>query len=74
MATIGKARAVATLGRLRMTGVLAWLSWVVVHLWYLVGFRNRLVVFVDWIWAYVVSSHTARIIVGQARRPDDRRS
>jgi len=73
MATIGKARAVAQLGRLRMTGFLAWLSWVVVHLWFLVGFRNRLVVFVDWFWAYVVSSHTARIIVGRSSRPEGRR-
>jgi len=70
MATIGKARAVAQLGRLRMTGLLAWLSWVVVHLWYLVGFRNRLVVFLDWIWAYVISSHSARIISGRSSRPE----
>ena len=48
MATIGKARAVAQLGRLRMTGFPAWLFWVVVHLWFLVGFRNRLVVFLNW--------------------------
>jgi NADH dehydrogenase len=72
MATIGKARAVAQLGRLRMTGFLAWLSWVVVHLWYLVGFRNRLVVFLDWIWAYVISSHSARIISGRSSRPEGR--
>ena len=72
MATIGKARAVAQLGRLRMTGLLAWLSWVVVHLWYLVGFRNRLVVFLDWIWAYVISSHSARIISGRSSRPESR--
>ena len=43
MATIGRARAVAQLGRLRMSGLIAWLAWVFVHLWYLVGFRNRLV-------------------------------
>ena len=72
MATIGKARAVAQLGRLRMTGFVAWLSWVVVHLWYLVGFRNRLVVFLNWFWAYVVSSHSARIISGRSTRPEGR--
>ena len=72
MATIGKARAVAQLGRLRMTGFVAWLSWVVVHLWYLVGFRNRLVVFLNWIWAYVISSHSARIISGRSPRPEVR--
>jgi NADH dehydrogenase len=67
MATIGRARAVAELGGLRLSGLLAWLAWVFVHLWYLVGFRNRVVVFLDWIWAYVMSKHTARVITG--RRP-----
>ena len=69
MATIGKARAVAELGRLRLSGLVAWLAWVAVHLWYLVGFRNRLTVFLNWIWAYVMSSHTARIITGRAPPP-----
>ncbi|HWJ57299.1 MAG TPA: NAD(P)/FAD-dependent oxidoreductase [Vicinamibacterales bacterium] len=65
MATIGRARAVAQLGRLRMSGLLAWLAWVFVHLWYLVGFRNRLAVFTNWIWAYLVSRHGARVITGR---------
>jgi NADH dehydrogenase len=65
MATIGRARAVAQLGPLRMSGVLAWLAWVFVHLWYLVGFRNRLAVFTNWIWAYVISRHGARVITGR---------
>ena len=65
MATIGRARAVAQLGRLRMSGLLAWLAWVFVHLWYLVGFRNRLAVFTNWIWAYMVSRHGARVITGR---------
>jgi NADH:ubiquinone reductase (H+-translocating) len=69
MATIGRARAVAELGRLRMSGLLAWLTWVVVHLWYLVGFRNRIVVFLNWIWAYVMASHGARIIAGRTPPP-----
>jgi len=68
MATIGRARAVAQLGRLRMSGLIAWLAWVFVHLWYLVGFRNRLTVFTNWIWAYLVSRHGARVITGR-RRP-----
>jgi len=70
MATIGRARAVAQLGRLRMSGLLAWLAWVFVHLWYLVGFRNRLTVFTNWIWAYLISRHGARVITG--RRPPAR--
>jgi len=70
MATIGRARAVAKLGRLRMTGLVAWLAWVFVHLWYLVGFRNRLVVFLNWIWAYLMANPGARIIAGGSpRRP-----
>jgi NADH:ubiquinone reductase (H+-translocating) len=69
MATIGKARAVARLGRLRLTGFVAWLAWVLVHLWFLIGFRNRVVVFVNWIWAYIVSSHGARIISQRSTTP-----
>ena len=65
MATIGRARAVAQLGRLRMSGLVAWLAWVFVHLWYLVGFRNRLSVFTNWIWAYAISRHGARVITGR---------
>jgi NADH dehydrogenase len=67
MATIGRARAVAQIGPLRMSGLLAWLAWVFLHLWYLVGFRNRLAVFTNWIWAYLISRHGARVITG--RRP-----
>ena len=69
MATIGRARAVAKLGRLRMTGLVAWLSWVFVHLWYLVGFRNRAVVFLNWIWAYVMANPGARIMAVRSPRP-----
>jgi len=70
MATIGRARAVAQLGRLRMSGLLAWLAWVFVHLWYLVGFRNRVSVFTNWIWAYLVSRHGARVITGRRASPE----
>jgi NADH dehydrogenase len=69
MATIGRARAVAQIGRLRMSGLLAWLAWVFIHLWYLVGFRNRLSVFTNWIWAYIVSRHGARVITGRRGPP-----
>jgi NADH dehydrogenase len=65
MATIGRSRAVVQLGRLRLSGFLAWLMWLFVHLWYLVGFRNRLSVFTNWIWAYVISRHGARVIIGR---------
>lgn len=65
MATIGRARAVARLGGLQLSGLVAWLFWVFVHLWYLVGFRNRVAVFTNWIWAYIVSRHGARVITGR---------
>jgi NADH dehydrogenase len=69
MATIGRARAVAQIRGLRLWGLLAWLTWAFVHLWYLVGFRNRVVVFLNWIWAYVWSKHGARVITGRPAPP-----
>jgi NADH dehydrogenase len=65
MATIGRARAVAELRGLKLWGLPAWLAWVFVHLLYLVGFRNRLVVFVNWTWSYLMSKHGARLITGR---------
>jgi len=65
MATIGRARAVAQIRRLRLSGLVAWLTWALVHLWYLVGFRNRIAVFLNWIWAYLISNHGARIVIGR---------
>jgi NADH dehydrogenase len=62
MATIGRARAVAQLRGLRLWGLPAWLAWVFIHLWYLVGFRNRVAVFVNWIWSYLMAKHGARLI------------
>jgi len=66
MATIGRARAVAQIRKLRLWGFLAWLTWAFVHLWYLIGFRNRLFVFINWVWAYVWSQHGARIVTGRS--------
>jgi NADH dehydrogenase len=62
MATIGRSRAVALVGRTRLSGLLAWLAWLVVHIWYLIGFRNRLVVMITWAWSYVTYRRGARII------------
>jgi NADH dehydrogenase len=73
MATIGRARAVAQIGRLRLSGFFAWLTWVFIHLWYLVGFRNRVAVFTNWIWAYVISRHGARVITGRHPAAPDKR-
>jgi NADH dehydrogenase len=68
MATIGRTRAVAQVGRLRFSGLLAWLTWLFVHLWYLIDRRNRLSVFLDWCWSYLTFKHGARLITGRERR------
>jgi NADH dehydrogenase len=64
MATVGRSRALAAIGRLKLAGRLAWWCWLVVHLVMLVGFRNRLVVLVDWAWSYLTYDRGARAIVG----------
>ena len=64
MATIGRRAAVADFGRLRLSGTLAWLMWGLVHVSFLIGFRNRLVVMLDWIWSYLTFQSGARLIVG----------
>jgi NADH dehydrogenase len=67
LATVGRKAAVAAMGRLRLTGVVAWLIWSAAHIWFLIGFRNRLAVAVDWAWAYVTFERGARLITGQPR-------
>jgi len=62
MATIGKHRAIAQAGRLRLTGFVAWLAWLFVHILYLIGFKNRVTVFLEWTWSYVFSRRGARLI------------
>jgi NADH dehydrogenase len=64
MATIGRKRAVAQLGRLRLSGFIAWTLWSVAHIYYLIGFRNRLVVAMNWAWHYVTFQRGARLITG----------
>jgi NADH dehydrogenase len=69
MATIGRSRAIAEMGKLKLTGFLAWLAWLFVHIWYLIGFRNRLLVFFDWSWSYVTFRRGARLITGGRMEP-----
>ena len=64
LATMGKASAVANFGRLRLRGFLAWVVWVLVHIWYLIGFRNRVRVLFNWVWLYATFSPGARLITG----------
>jgi NADH dehydrogenase len=66
LATIGRARAVGTLGGLRLTGLVAWLLWSGVHIFYLISFRQRILVMLDWIWSYLFFSGGARLITTPA--------
>jgi NADH dehydrogenase len=65
LATIGRARAVADLRGLKLSGFLAWVTWLVVHLWYLMGFHNRLVVMFEWVLSFIRHGRVARLITGQ---------
>jgi NADH dehydrogenase len=64
MATIGRRSAVADFGRFRLSGFIAWLLWGLVHVYFLVGFRNRIAVTMGWLWAYVTFGRGARLITG----------
>ncbi len=71
MATIGRADAVVQSGRLKTSGFFAWLAWCFVHIFYLIGFRNRLLVFVQWVWSYVRYRRGARLITERTWRLDN---
>jgi NADH:ubiquinone reductase (H+-translocating) len=64
MATIGRDKAVAHVGGLKFGGHLAWTAWVFVHLIFLIGFRSRAAVFLQWVWAYFSYGKGARLITG----------
>ena len=64
MATIGRSRAVAQIGRIQLTGFIAWLAWLALHIVYLIGFRNRIVVMLDWAYAYFAYRRGSRLITG----------
>jgi NADH dehydrogenase len=65
LATVGRAFAIAEIGRLKLAGRFAWLTWVVVHVYYLIGFRNRVLVLAEWAWAYLTFQRGARLMVGR---------
>lgn len=67
LATIGRKAAVADLGGIRLSGMTAWLIWSLAHVWFLIGFRNRIVVALDWAWAYATFDRGARLITGRGR-------
>ncbi len=65
LATIGRMAAVVHFGKLKLSGLLAWWFWLAAHVFFLIGFRNRLVVLLNWAWAYWSYQRGARIILGQ---------
>jgi len=65
LATVGRKAAVADFGRIRLSGLPAWLAWSFAHIWFLIGFRNRLFVLIDWAWAYFTYDRGARLITGR---------
>lgn len=71
LATIGRAAGIADFGRLKLSGLLAWLAWLLVHIFFLIGFRNRFLVLFEWAWSYVTFERGARLITGEtpARLP-----
>ena len=66
LATIGRSRAVAAIGRLKFGGFVAWWLWLVVHIFFLIGFRNRIAVMLDWAFAYMTYQRSSRIILERA--------
>jgi NADH dehydrogenase len=69
LATIGRAAAVAEFGKIHISGFIAWLAWLFVHILFLIGFRNRLLVFIQWAWSYVTYERGARLITGSTYLP-----
>jgi NADH dehydrogenase len=72
LATIGRAAAVADIKGLRLSGFLAWATWLTVHLWYLIGFQNRLLVLIRWSFSFATHGRGARLIT-DASAPSEQR-
>ena len=69
LATIGRAAAVAQFGRIHISGYIAWLAWLFVHIFFLIGFRNRIMVLIQWAWSYLTYERGARLITGSTELP-----
>jgi NADH dehydrogenase len=69
LATIGRAAAVAEFGKVHISGFLAWLSWLFIHIFFLIGFRNRVMVMIQWAWSYFTYERGARLITGDQNLP-----
>ncbi len=73
MATIGRSRAIAEPFGFKLSGFVAWLAWLFIHLWYLIGFRNRVIVMFEWFWSYVTYKRGARLITWSTPRLEPKR-
>jgi NADH:ubiquinone reductase (H+-translocating) len=69
LATIGRAAAVAQFGKIHISGFVAWLAWLFVHIFFLIGFRNRILVLIQWAWSYLTYERGARLITGSNTLP-----
>ncbi|MGA8428713.1 MAG: NAD(P)/FAD-dependent oxidoreductase [Candidatus Sulfotelmatobacter sp.] len=69
IATIGRAAAIAEFGKIHVSGFIAWLSWLFIHILFLIGFRNRVLVLIQWAWSYVTYERGARLITGSTYLP-----
>jgi len=69
LATIGRAAAIAQFGKIHISGFMAWLAWLFIHILFLIGFRNRILVFIQWAWSYVTYERGARLITGSTYLP-----
>jgi NADH dehydrogenase len=67
LATVGRSAAVARLGKFEFSGLLAWLLWAFVHIFYLISYRNRALVMFEWIWLYFTRQRGARVILERSR-------
>jgi NADH dehydrogenase len=65
LATIGRAAAIADFGRVKLSGLLAWWAWLLVHIYFLIGFQNRTLVITRWAWSYLFHHRGARLITGR---------
>jgi NADH:ubiquinone reductase (H+-translocating) len=70
LATIGRAAAVAEFGRIHISGYIAWLAWLFIHIFFLIGFQNRVLVLVQWAWSYFTYERGARLITGRTDLPE----
>jgi NADH:ubiquinone reductase (H+-translocating) len=69
LATIGRAAAIAEFGRVHLSGFIAWLGWLFIHIFFLIGFRNRIIVLINWAYSFFTMERSARLITGSTELP-----